>query len=78
MFENQDRSKEKDHYLGIGMAIGMAIFMPVGIVLMVAADNPAFIGVGAGMGLPIGLAIGQGLYRRDQQQKGQGVDDESD
>ncbi|MBU1164200.1 hypothetical protein KKA15_01385 [Patescibacteria group bacterium] len=47
----------KGHYIGMGMAFGIALGMPFGVAL----DNIAF---GPGLGLPIGLAIGMAMEQK--------------
>ena len=73
MFDNREgQSKEKSHYLGMGMAIGMIIFAPLGIILAIATDTPGLLGIGPAMGVGVGIALGEGLYRRslpDQEEK---------
>jgi len=66
----QKQKQELEHYRGIGMAIGMLLFMPVGVVLFILLDNPGMLGVGPTMGLAVGLAIGEGLYQRQQRENG--------
>lgn len=53
-----------NHYLGLGMGIGMAIFTPAVIVLCVITRNFGLIGVGPALGISFGIALGQQLYRR--------------
>ncbi len=55
---------DKEHYMGIGMAIGVALFASLGIVLSIVTDSPGLIGIGPGMGVAAGIAIGEGLYQR--------------
>ena len=61
------RNSERDRYMAIGMTIGMPIFALAGFVLCIATDNPGLIGVGPAIGLAMGIAIGEGLYRRSRQ-----------
>ncbi len=64
------RNGERDRYIGIGMAIGMPSFALVGFLLCIATDNPGLLGLGPALGLAIGIAIGEGLYRRSRQSEG--------
>lgn len=52
--------------MGLGMALGMAMFAPLGIVLSLVTDNPGLIGVGPAIGISIGVAIGEHLYKRNK------------
>ena len=68
----ENQAKEKDHYLGLGMAIGMIAFAPLGVVLAIATDTLGLLGIGPAMGVGVGIALGEGLYRRslpDQEEK---------
>jgi hypothetical protein len=62
--KQREHTSDRDHYLGIGMAIGMVVMAPLGIVLFILLDNPGMLGVGPGMGVAIGVAIGESLYQR--------------
>jgi hypothetical protein len=64
------RNAERERYLGIGMAIGLPIFGLLGIALCLATDTPGLLGVGPAIGLAMGIAIGEGLYQRRRQSKG--------
>jgi hypothetical protein len=69
MFErNDNQTAEKDHFMGIGMAIGIAMCMPLGVVLFIVTGNPGLMGAGAGTGIAIGIAIGERLYQRNRRQ----------
>jgi hypothetical protein len=63
------KERQRDHFLGRGMAIGMVLFTPVGLVLSIATDTPGLIGVGPALGVGVGVAIGEGLYRRHLQEQ---------
>ncbi len=60
----ENQAKEKDHYLGLGMAIGMIAFAPLGVVLAIATDTLGLLGIGPAMGVAVGIALGEGFYRR--------------
>jgi O-antigen ligase len=49
----------KGHYIGLGMAAGIAIGMPLGI----ATDN---IALGPALGLPIGVALGAAWEKKHE------------
>jgi hypothetical protein len=71
MSENQNiRNEERDRYLAIGLAIGMPSFGLIGLALCLATDNLGLLGVAPGIGLALGIAIGEGLYRRSRQREG--------
>lgn len=65
--QTNDPTKEKERCMGKGMALGMAMFAPIGIVLWIVTDNPGLIGVGPAIGISIGVAIGEHLYKRSKQ-----------
>ena len=64
--QTNDPTKLKEHYMGQGMAIGMAMFAPLGIVLSIVTDNPGLLGIGPALGVSIGIAIGEYLYKRNK------------
>ena len=64
---SQDQDKKKypeGHFVGLGMAFGVAIFAGLGVPLSIATDNYAFVGIGPAMGVGVGLAIGTGLENK--------------
>ena len=61
------RNTERERYMAIGLAIGMPSFALIGLALCLATDNLGLLGVAPAIGLTIGIAIGEGLYRRSQQ-----------
>ena len=63
-------NREREHYIGIGMAIGMPAFSFLGIILCIATDNPGLLGLAPATGLALGIAIGEGLYRRSRRADG--------
>ncbi|HEY45931.1 MAG: hypothetical protein AMJ88_03680 [Anaerolineae bacterium SM23_ 63] len=65
--QTNDRMKEKERCMGLGMALGLAMFAPIGIVLSIVTDNPGLLGVGPAIGTSIGVAIGEHLYKRSKQ-----------
>lgn len=58
---------ERERYMAIGLAIGMPSFALIFFALCIATDNPGLLGVGPAIGLAVGVAIGEGLYRRSLQ-----------
>ncbi len=62
-----DHNAERKRYMTIGLAIGMPSFALIGFALCIATDTLGLLGVGPAIGLTIGIAIGEGLYRRSQQ-----------
>lgn len=69
MTAKKNEQRQRDHYLSLGMAIGMILFMPLGVVLLIVTDTPGLLGVGPAAGIGVGLAIGEELYRRSQQKQ---------
>ena len=65
--KHMERDTERDRCFAIGLAIGMPSFAFIGLALCLATDNLGLLGVGPAIGLTIGIAIGEGLYRRSQQ-----------
>ena len=64
----QGRVTEKDHHMGIGMVMGIAVFVPLGILLCAVTGNLGLMGAGAGIGTAIGIAVGESLDRRKRRQ----------
>lgn len=71
MSKNQRlQNEEREHCIAIGLAIAMPIFALIGFALCIATGKPGFLGLGPGMGLALGIAIGEGLYlRRHHEEK---------
>lgn len=46
----------KKYPKGTFIALGMLLFIPVGIALSIGTDNSELLGIGPAVGLPIGLA----------------------
>ncbi len=61
---NNDEKRTKDQYMGIGMAIGMLMFTPVGLVLAIVTGSFGLLGIGPGLGVGVGIAIGEKLHQR--------------
>jgi hypothetical protein len=64
------RDGERERYLAIGLAIGMPAFGLIGTALCLATGTLGLLGVAPGIGLAIGVAIGEGLYQRSRQRAG--------
>ena len=64
------RNAERERYIAIGIAIGMPSFALVGFVLRIVTDNPGLLALGPAIGLAMGIAIGEGLYRHSRQNEG--------
>ena len=64
-FDDQQNEELKQHYQRKGMGIGMVLFMPFGVILWLLLDNPGLLGLGPALGISIGLAIGEAMYKKD-------------
>ena len=64
-FDDQQNEELKQHYQRKGMGIGMVLFMPFGVILWLLLDNPGLLGVGPALGISIGIAIGEAMYKKD-------------
>jgi multidrug efflux pump subunit AcrA (membrane-fusion protein) len=56
------------HFIGMGMAIGIAIFSGFGVAIGVSTGNPGLYGIGPAVGVGFGLAIGKSIedkYRKE-------------
>ena len=60
----ESRATERDHHVGLGMMIGIAVFVPLGVALSIVTGNLGLMGAGAGIGTAIGIVIGESLDRR--------------
>ena len=67
---SSERNPEETNYLGRGLAFGLIFGAALGIVFGVALDNMAFMPIGIGAGLTLGLSIGTAVQER---QKGDGA-----
>jgi hypothetical protein len=70
MQKNNELEALKRETMGQGMAIGMALFIPVGIIFSIFIDSFAFIGMGLPLGVAVGVAIGEDLYKRKMKERG--------
>lgn len=61
---NEKKQYPEDHFLGVGMAIGIAIFSGVGVAISTSTGNPGLIGIGPAIGIPLGLAIGKSMEEK--------------
>lgn len=64
-FDENRKEELKQHYRSRGIAIGTVLFMPFGVILWLLLDNPGFLGVGPALGISIGIAIGEAMYRKE-------------
>lgn len=64
MQKNNNQKALKRETMGQGMAIGMVLFIPVGVIFAILIGNFAFIGMGLPLGAAVGVAIGESLYQR--------------
>jgi predicted MFS family arabinose efflux permease len=63
-------SRQETNYLGLGMGVGMLFGAALGIVYGgIVLDNMAFMSIGVGGGLAIGLSIGAGLEARKKEKE---------
>ena len=61
---------KKVDYVTQGFGLGLVLGAGWGVVLSAALDNPAFIAIGVGCGISLGLAIGTSLQRRHEEGAG--------
>jgi hypothetical protein len=59
--EENNKKYPEGHFVGMWMAIGVAVISGVGIPLSIATGNIGFIGVGPGIGIALGLSIGSAI-----------------
>jgi len=62
MSEKNNHKESKT--IGVGIATGIGIMVPFGIILGVTAGNMAFIGFGLPLGIAVDTAIGVALNER--------------
>jgi hypothetical protein len=68
--KNNDLEALKRESMSKGMAIGMVLFMPFGLILSVVIGSFAFIGLGIPLGVSVGVAIGEDLFQRRLTERG--------
>jgi hypothetical protein len=56
----KEKRYPKGHFIGLGMALGA----PLGIPLFLALDNPGMMGIGIAIGVAVGTAL-EGRYNRN-------------
>lgn len=56
------------HFVGMWMALGIAIFSGIGIPLSIATENYAFMGIGPALGVAFGMSIGTGIEAKMKKQ----------
>ncbi len=61
--------KKQGHYVGMWMAIGIAIWSGTFIPLAIATDNIGLIGLGPAVGVIFGLIVGKAV-EKDKMEKG--------
>ena len=62
----KERTKKypKGHFVGMWMGIGIAIFSGLGIPLSIIVGNYGLIAIGPGIGVAVGLTIGQAIENK--------------
>jgi hypothetical protein len=62
---NEDRIHLRKQYQRKGFALGMVVFLPIGIAFSLIFDNSITVASGIALGLLLGPAIGEYLYHRE-------------
>jgi len=65
--EDKEQTELRNQTMAIGFAVGMPIGMAFSAIFVFVLKTPGLIGVGAGMGFALGVAIGEGLYQRNKE-----------
>ena len=68
MYHSNKNNAKMESFRRKGMAIGMILFTPFGIALWLTTGNPGLLGVGPAVGIPVGLSIGEAMYKRHIEQ----------
>ena len=63
---SEKNSQRESKTMGVGIAIGIALMTPFGIILSITTGNIAFLGLGLPLGIAVGTAIGVALKERRQ------------
>jgi len=61
---DETKKYPEGHFIGIWMAIGIAIFSGFGVPLFIITENPGLIGIGPALGVTFGLSIGQAIENK--------------
>lgn len=61
---SQDKKYPEGHFVSMWMAIYIAMFSGIGIVLSIATGNHGLIGIGPALGVALGAAIGQSIENK--------------
>lgn len=64
MARNQEEQYPEGHFVGMWLGIGIALFSGLGIPLAIATGNHGLMGIGPGLGVAFGVAVGQGIENR--------------
>ncbi|MCP8323468.1 MAG: hypothetical protein L6N96_04750 [Candidatus Methylarchaceae archaeon HK02M2] len=59
--EEQNKKYPEGHFVGMWMAIGIAIFSGIGVPLSIILKIPGLIAIGPAVGVAFGLAIGSSI-----------------
>ena len=66
--QNNNKTYPEGHFIGLWMAISIAIFTVIGLPLSIIFDMLGFMGIGPALGVAIGLSIGsaiEGKYKAE-------------
>lgn len=68
MGENREEKYPEGHFIGMWMGIGIAVFSGLGVPLAMITGNHGLMGIGPGLGVAFGVAVGQSMeskYKRE-------------